>query len=603
MDADSIISDEEDDYDYEYDYSEDGDSQMGEEDNADDMEITCRDAANPNAPPSDTPTRQSNNSSSRHSPTTPSTWVAKKPAAVSMMPAEALVPEMERRLKDATEALGVPLAAAAPLLRNHQWSVQTLLQAYFADSDRILKNAGVLHRCRNNEESTNDPSALAVATSTATTPKECLICYEDFDDNSNNNKKLAMSCGHTFCLGCWGDYLQNVVGENGNSCVIATCPFASCTEVLTEVEVSAAAPHLLSQFQHYQLRSFVDSNDLARFCPGRGCGRVAHCTKQTKAFVDEQDKIADCDACQTSFCIACGEEPHIPVTCRRLTEWDEKNNNESETANWITANTKTCPKCAARIHKDGGCMYVTCRNCRTGFCWTCMGTHHVWDCNVFKEKGEEENDKQRAKNELERYLHYYQRYHGHAQAQKFAKKQLKKMEKREDAAGTAPFDAATMTTTTLAVPSKADSTDESRAADAKSDKQSATTTVERKRTNGASTPPQQELANFQGSLGGCERDLRFLVDANQQLIKCRRVLKYTYVFAYYKFANNPSLKLQKECFENHQGILEKMTEDLSKVTENPVLASIDQQDVINRTRVIGQFIKNVLEYVDNGMVE
>lgn len=595
MNADSIMSDEDDDYDYEYDYSEDGDSQMGEEDS---VNSTCRDAANPNAPPSATPTRPSN-SSSRHSPTSPSTWVAKKPAAVSMMPAEALVPEMERRMKDATEALGVPLAAAAPLLRNHQWSVQTLLQSYFADPDRILKKAGVLYRCRHHEESTNDPSACASTTATMA-PTECIICYEDFDDN---HQKLAMSCGHTFCLGCWGDYLQNVVGENGNSCVIATCPFASCTEVLTEVEVSAAAPQLLSKFQHYQLRSFVDSNDLARFCPGRGCGRVAHCTKQTKAFVEEQDKIADCDACQTSFCIACGEEPHSPVTCRFLTQWDEKNSNESETANWITANTKTCPKCATRIQKDGGCMYVTCRNCKTGFCWTCMGTHHVWDCNKFTEKGEEENDKQRAKNELERYLHYYQRYYGHAQAQKFAKKQWKKMEKREDAAGTAPFDAMTMTTTTVAATCKTDSTGNKKSVDAQDDKESTTTSTDGKRTKITSNAPQQASESFQDSLGGCERDLLFLVDANQQLIKCRRVLKYTYVFAYYKFANNPSLKLQKECFENHQGMLEKMTEDLSKITENPDLASIDQQDVINRKRVIGQFIKNVLEYVDNGMVE
>ena len=570
MEVDTMSDDE---YDYEYDYSDDDDDDDGNEESGsccDDQDHAATgDAANPNAPPA---TNQ-NHSSSNHTNNT-NTWVAKRPAAVCMMPAEDLVPEMNRRLKDVTEALGVPLAAAAPLLREHQWSVQSLLQSYYSNPTGVLEQAGVLHRCRE-QESINDPSSSHVAgilsptTTRSTAATECSICMDVLEEGDNT--KLAMKCGHEFCLDCWQDYLTNVVQEDGATCVLATCPQSTCTEVLTEEEVTAAAPHLLSQFQHFQLRSFVDSNELARWCPGKGCERVAHCVKQTKAFVDEQDKIADCDACHLSFCIACGEEPHIPVACKILAQWHEKNNNESETANWITANTKTCPKCATRIQKDGGCMYVTCRKCRHGFCWVCMGTHHVWNCNAYKE-GDADADQTRAKNELERYLHYYQRYHGHAQAQKFARKQLKKMDKREDATGSIK-------------PNKKPATP-------KGDKDSSSPKEDKKTTT---------ITRDDGG-GGGECDLRFLKDANQQLIKCRRVLKYTYVFAYYKFTN-PSLKRQKECFEHHQGILEGLTEGLSKVTEETEIAKIDQQDVINRTRVLEQFIKNVLEHVDNGMVE
>ena len=69
-------------------------------------------------------------------------------------------------------------------------------------------------------------------------------------------------------------------------------------------------------------------------------------------------------------------------------------------------------------------------------------------------------------------------------------------------------------------------------------------------------------------------------------------------------ANHNQLQKEKECFEHHQGILEGLTEGLSKLTEKP-RSEIDidtRQDIVNRTRVIGQFIKNVLEYVDNGLV-
>jgi len=250
-----------------------------------------------------------------------------------------------------------------------------------------------------------------------------------------------------------------------------------------------------------------------------------------------------------------------------------------------------------RIHKDGGCQYVICRNCKHGFCWLCMGTHHVWNCNAYREGDNEDSSmKAHAKNQLERYLHYYTRFHGHAQAQKFARKQYKKMTKREIRIGV-----------TVAVNEKT-LTQSGNDKDGDWTICTQTTTASdlspvAAKASGKDTTAAATTANPTKIIDtSADRDLRFLVDANQQLVNCRRVLKYTYVFAFYKFTN-PSLRVQKDCFEHHQGILERMTEELAQVTENPELGVIDQQDVINRTRVIGQFIKNVLEYVDSGMIE
>jgi ariadne-1 len=109
----------------------------------------------------------------------------------------------------------------------------------------------------------------------------------------------------------------------------------------------------------------------------------------------------------------------------------------------------------------------------------------------------------------------------------------------------------------------------------------------------ASTPLEQD----QGNITIQQLDLPdFLQDANRQLVECRRVLKYTYVFAFYHFANR-KLKLTQECFEAYQGTLEGLTEGLSMATERPI-QQIDRQDVVNRTSAIGAFIKNVLAYVD-----
>ena len=98
----------------------------------------------------------------------------------------------------------------------------------------------------------------------------------------------------------------------------------------------------------------------------------------------------------------CGEESHAPVGCEQLSQWLQKCKNESETAHWIIANTRKCPKCSIRIEKNQGCNHVsrtiskrfwcgfelvlivlnvcfcflpqmTCRGCKFEWCWVCMG--------------------------------------------------------------------------------------------------------------------------------------------------------------------------------------------------------------------------------------
>lgn len=43
------------------------------------------------------------------------------------------------------------------------------------------------------------------------------------------------------------------------------------------------------------------------------------------------------------------DEAHDPCSCAQLSEWQMKCMNESETANWILANTRKCPKCNVRM--------------------------------------------------------------------------------------------------------------------------------------------------------------------------------------------------------------------------------------------------------------
>jgi ariadne-1 len=433
-----------------------------------------------------------------------------------MLPADDLVPEMKRRLKEVTEILDIPASAAAVLLREHKWSKEVLLENFYNNSDKLLKKCGVYHRCHPKAALKSDGN--------------CAICYDPMEDG-DDTKKLAMPCGHEFCLDCWHDFCANAIQEEGPSCVRTHCPQAECTEVLTEYEVQLAAPDHLQKFQTFQLRSFVESNTLTRWCPGKGCERIA--CAQTASEMEQEDNVAHCDGCFANFCLICGEEPHSPCGCKDLSKWNEKCRNESETANWILANTKSCPKCVSRIEKNQGCNHMSCQRCKYEFCWICMGdwsehganTGGYYKCNKYDPNNgsvtssDDQSDAARAKRELDRYLHYYKRYHAHAEAQKFARKQLKETEAR--------------------------------------------------------------MVLLQESSDDAKwSDVEFLKTANEQLVECRRVLKNTYVYAYYL---NPSASMQKERFEHHQEMLERFTETLSELSEKP-LGEMDRTDVVNQVR-------------------
>jgi ariadne-1 len=458
-------------------------------------------------------------------------------AAVRIMAAANIAPIMEKRVSDVTEVLGIPRSAALILLREHKWAKERLFEIFYNDPERVQASSGVKFRC----------SPVPVKKSSKR--RHCEICYDD--DGYTPQEMISMPCGHEFCKGCWRGFTENMISD-GPTCIRTRCPQAGCSEIVTEEEVAKAAPELLPKFESYQLRSFVEIDGNSRWCPGPGCERVAvgKCSG-LGGGLSGPGVFCHCDDCGSSFCLKCGEEPHAPLSCRDLRQWNEKCKNESETANWILANTKSCPKCSSRIEKNQGCNHMTCQQCKYEFCWICMGewsTHGTntggyYRCNKYDPEDKNSNDQSdaaKAKKELDRYLHYYKRYHAHAEAQSFAKKQLIDTEERM-----------------------------------------------------VMLQEQSDNATW--------TEVEFLKAANEQLVECRRVLKFTYAFAYYMVDDKLSA-MQRERYEHHQEVLERFTEVLSELSEMP-LASMDRTSVVNQTRVVDRFMKNILTYVEDGMDE
>ncbi|KAI8434147.1 hypothetical protein MSG28_012272 [Choristoneura fumiferana] len=201
------------------------------------------------------------------------------------------------------------------------------------------------------------------------------------DVNTVVEMMTGLECGHRFCTQCWSEYLTTKIMEEG------LC------------------------------------NRLLRWCPSPDCSNAIKV-----AYVDAAPVTC---RCQHTFCFSCGENWHDPVRCSLLRKWIKKCDDDSETSNWIAANTKECPKCNVTIEKDGGCNHMVCKNqnCKADFCWVCLGPWEPhgsswYNCNRYDEdEAKAARDAQeRSRAALQRYLFYCNRYMNHMQSLRFESK-------------------------------------------------------------------------------------------------------------------------------------------------------------------------------------
>ena len=336
----------------------------------------------------------------------------------------------------------------------------------------------------------------------------CGICFEDIE----RSELFSAGCQHAFCTDCWSGYVTSKLGD-GNPVVNATCPMTNCTVKVQEGTVRRfLSDEDREKFDNFLCRSFVELNDRIQPCPGIDCERSI-------AFENlPRDPVCVQCTCGTAFCFSCGGEPHTPVSsCRLVKEWLQRIANDGANSEWVLVNTKACPKCSRPILKNGGCMHMHCSQCGHSFCWLCLGG---WDqslykcatnCNSYRANEvhtTDENRRKRARESLERYVHYYERFTAHSLA---GKKAIDDVER---------FKASVLDTL-------------------------------------------MELQRRSAS------QVSFIMDALRQVAECRRILKWTYAFAFQELEND---KRKKIFFEYIQGDMEHALEFLSRMIETDLKA-------------------------------
>lgn len=423
--------------------------------------------------------------------------------------------------------LGCNTTVARTLLTHFTWDAEAVLGTIAErGQDEVYRRAALL------------PRAAAPPTTPAGT---CGVCLCEVGPEAST----AMDCGHSFCRGCWRQHLRLGVQEGLSRRL--RCMGQSCGVICNEDKVRELLqgdPELLRKYEASLVEGYVDDNKRAKWCPSTpNCGRAARANKEPYCEVE-------CP-CGQKYCFNCGETPHSPATCEMLADWQRRIRNGSETASWLSANTKGCPKCSKPVEKNGGCNLVVCR-CGQAFCWLCgqaTGRAHTWtnieghSCGAYKDEAEERaSDAERT---LKRYLHYLTRYEAHLAS--------------------------------LALESKS-----REAAEAKAN------------------------ALQGGAAGGSWG--AWVHEALSQLLLARSILSYSYIFAYYLFGGvwfkddfaPAARELNQALFEDKQGQLEMEVERLAKLIELPPEELLAQRmAVINLAAGIDTRIVRMYEVIEN----
>ncbi|PWN45025.1 hypothetical protein IE81DRAFT_226040 [Ceraceosorus guamensis] len=410
---------------------------------------------------------------------------------------KAIVTAQEKEITQIENMFAIKTTDAAILLRHFSWNKERLIERYMDDPDTVASAAGIL---------TAEGSSSRISPRKDFTCEVCFLSSEDMPGGTMST--LALSCGHRFCTDCYASYLTQKIGGEGESRRVQ-CLQEKCALIVDENSVGLVAePDVYERYKRLLNRTYVDDSAIMRWCPAPNCENAIECHVPAKALRTVIPTVT-CE-CGNVFCFGCGLASHAPAICPITRLWSRKCEDDSETANWISANTKECPKCDSTIEKNGGCNHMTCKKCKHEWCWICSGPwsehgNSWYNCNRFDEKSGQDArfDQAKSRASLARYLHYFNRFANHEQSARLDQDLYGRTEKK------------------------------------------------------------MEEMQLTSDLTWIE--VQFLKKAVDTLSECRMTLKWTYAMAYYLEKDNMT-----ELFEDNQRDLERAVEELSGELEKPI---------------------------------
>jgi ariadne-1 len=194
--------------------------------------------------------------------------------------------------------------------------------------------------------------AIICGSTSMAMPPSCPICYE-YPDSSELGR---FSCGHEYCLNCVSALIEYGIKGRENP----RCPNPLCRKYLTreDFEPLLLADRIMQKLTYLE----IAKNPNSMLCPTHSC---------IFAFVNDsvEVKIIQCPECHQNYCCQCLRLHDSKISCKKAERMEEDRAHkalkpeETASADWVSRNSRPCPKCSTPLFKDGGCNKVTCPKC------------------------------------------------------------------------------------------------------------------------------------------------------------------------------------------------------------------------------------------------
>ncbi|KAF1982289.1 hypothetical protein K402DRAFT_340717 [Aulographum hederae CBS 113979] len=197
-----------------------------------------------------------------------------------------------------------------------------------------------------------------------------MVCSDDKSVFDFPAKPATTACEHlsNTCHECMQTWIGSELDAKGWDRI--PCP--ECNAVLEYAAIKTlASPETFARFDRLSARAAVGQMENFVWCIGPNCGSGQEHAAGIAA------PIFVCAICRFRQCIVHKMAWHDNETCKEYdyrTTGQKKKDEEKASEDVVNKSSVMCPghKCGARIEKSVGCDHMTCRKCRTEFCYMCQ---------------------------------------------------------------------------------------------------------------------------------------------------------------------------------------------------------------------------------------
>ncbi|GAB66293.1 IBR domain protein, partial [Plasmodium cynomolgi strain B] len=521
--------------------------------------------------------------------------------------------KMKEAVTDVVSLTNLPYDYAYFFLNSYNFNSNYFIEAWFRNPKEVLAKAHMSHLKEEDlcadyassetapppvpptidmTKSIQEPPSEQITHTEKGTKFTCPILLNQYDLQDTH----ALKCGHRYSKECWKGYLQTAIDNDFDEAVInKKCIEPKCQQLIMREDwkkISDKNNDLFVEYEKLLVKIFIKNNPSLKKCPYDRCPYVIE-----SVMLPDNGIICRCGH---NFCFNCTEEFHRPVSCAVIKQWNDLLTKGEHNVTWIRSHTKQCPNCAKSIEKTSGCMNVKCI-CGFSFCWLCLQpwAHHkggFYQCNQYVSqrgavKGGQGGAQDGAKHEAQDGVHHEAQHEAQHDA-----KGGSKSDTLSDVPSNTPNEAPPLTPQTRKSAHEAlhkfnhfkTRFDAHQHGEEFSIKTQLLFLSHFCASN--KIEPTHRIYHFQKSI--------------IQTIRCRKILKWSYAFAYFATWDDEN---KKYLFEYHQGQLEKNLDILQKKTESVNLAhflttNLDVKvvrEVEELTKTVDVFFKNICDFMES----